>query len=126
ELAYETAAAMSHLGSAAVWLLVEALNDPDPNRRRSFVSALGEIGTNAQAAVPALIERLNDPDENVRVGAGHALGNIGVPGLYTLGEAIRNGHGATRDFALKELLLYYHAPYSHSMIPAVVEMGNDK
>jgi HEAT repeat protein len=120
---YEASAAMARIGKASVPFLIEALGNTDPNRRRSFVSALGQIGPDAEAAVPALIETLKDPDQTVRSYAAFALGSIGTPWVRSLTEVIANGDANGRATAAKELQLISRGPVQAAK--ALMEMAND-
>jgi HEAT repeat protein len=56
--------------------LIEALNDKEPDVRRSAAIGLGNYGEQAKEAIPALEKVLNDPDARVREAAGKALARI--------------------------------------------------
>ncbi len=56
--------------------LIEALQDEEPEVRRSAAFGLGTFGEQAKDAVPALQAALNDPASEVRKAAGVALGYI--------------------------------------------------
>ncbi len=60
---------------ALVPLLVELLNDPNPDVRQTAAMALGKIARPQAALV--LVEKLRDPDPVVRRDSAWALGNLG-------------------------------------------------
>jgi HEAT repeat protein len=85
---------------------VEALNDPDPQKRKKAVKALGAVGAADPAAIPALVRALKDSDPRVRAESALALLNVGpaakeaVPALE---EACRDRDATVRDYAGKAL-----------------------
>jgi HEAT repeat protein len=72
---HEVIEALVRFGSAMVDVLVEQLDDTDPQTRRATVVALGRIGD--QAAVPALLPLLELHDRDLLVAAASALARIG-------------------------------------------------
>ena len=86
--AHETAVdALGRIGAAAVPLLIETLEHPSWQRRRTAAMLLGRIGPDAGSAVPSLVKALEDPHESVRKSAARALGQIG-PKAATAVEAL--------------------------------------
>ncbi len=65
------------LGPAAIPPLVQALSDPEEERRTKAARALGCFGPQAAEAAPRLVELLRDPASNVRIQAAIALARIG-------------------------------------------------
>jgi HEAT repeat protein len=61
--------------STSAW--IKMLRDRNPEKRRSAVVALGNIGPQSVKVVPALIRALEDEDKGVRVQAIIALAEIG-------------------------------------------------
>jgi HEAT repeat protein len=64
------------IGRDAVPVLVELLNDHDPDVRLSAAGCLGNIGPDATVAVPALLSFLNDTNRIVRFAITVDLGRI--------------------------------------------------
>ncbi|MBD0335761.1 MAG: HEAT repeat domain-containing protein [Cyanobacteria bacterium Co-bin13] len=56
--------------------LIEALQSPNTDTRRTAAQKLGELGVTA--AVPHLLILLDDPDESVRIAGIEALGQVGA------------------------------------------------
>jgi HEAT repeat protein len=89
--------------------LVDALDDPNRDKRAHAANRLGEIG--AKEAIPALIARLRDDDFRVREDAARALGKLKAAGaVLGLLEAVRQSRpgpfGSGQNFfidALREI-----------------------
>ena len=65
-------------------------------------SALGELGTNAQAAVPALIKALDSPVEGLCINAASALGRVGPaarPAIPALEKLLAHPNGWVKRHA---------------------------
>jgi HEAT repeat protein len=62
--------------SAAMPVLVEALEDPSRRVRLAAVQALGRLGPAAGTALPSLVQHLTDGSEPMRKVAAEALGRI--------------------------------------------------
>ncbi|MFQ5471836.1 MAG: HEAT repeat domain-containing protein [Dehalococcoidia bacterium] len=71
----EGAKAAKKLGPAARQML-RGLEDESEGVRLAAVSALGRMGSDAEAAVPALEKLLRDPSRRVRLRTGRALAEI--------------------------------------------------
>src|SRR5262249_12404808 len=84
------AAALGHLGAAAVPALRDAMKDPDRDTRVLSVQALQVVG---REAVPALTNALNDADPMVLNMAVHSLLQIG----YNDEAAVRAVQTAAKD-----------------------------
>ncbi|MEO2049316.1 MAG: HEAT repeat domain-containing protein [Pirellulales bacterium] len=65
------------VGLEALPLLMEALNDGEPQVRSAVALALGTMGPSATSTVPKLIESLADDDGLVRASAAEAIGRFG-------------------------------------------------
>jgi HEAT repeat protein len=63
--------------AAALPGLIALLKDPEVERRKRAVFALGQTGAAASAALKPLIAALSDRDNDVRAGAAHVLEQIG-------------------------------------------------
>jgi HEAT repeat protein len=86
---------------------VEALDDPDPLKRKRAVKALGAVGTADAAAIPALKAALKDRDPRVRAEAALALLNVGPPAkeaLPALEEARQDRDAKVRAHAEKAVV----------------------
>ena len=87
-------------------VLIEKLQDEDPQVRGEAAVALGWIGPTAKEAVPALVKALQDENPQVRKDAAVALGWIGptateaVPGLIA---ALQDEMAAVRFTAARVL-----------------------
>lgn len=68
--------ALSHLGAAALPLLVQTLKDADPRLRRGAGEALEYMGSAAKPAVPDLLKIIQDPELSVQLQAALALAAI--------------------------------------------------
>ncbi len=82
EQLYDVAYALGNIGGkdgqAALPVLLQGLDDPDPAQRQQSSASLGGLGEYAADAVPKLGEVLNnDKDADVRRNAALALGRIG-------------------------------------------------
>jgi HEAT repeat protein len=85
---------------------VEALKDPDPQKRKKAVKALGAVGAADPAAIPALVKALKDPDPRVRAESALALLNVGPAAkeaIPALEEACRDRDATVRDYAGKAI-----------------------
>src|ERR1700745_855060 len=69
--------------TASEWL--EMLHqDPQPQRRRAALIALGILGPNVRGVVPGVGQALKDADVEVRRGAAQLLAQMGPDGNATL------------------------------------------
>ncbi len=66
--------ALAPHAKAAVPILIEALNDPEPRVRSVAVAALARIHSEPEAVVPALTNALGSDKQHVRLGAAELLG----------------------------------------------------
>ncbi|EKQ68458.1 HEAT repeat-containing protein [Leptolyngbyaceae cyanobacterium JSC-12] len=113
--------------------LLQALQHPDSEVRRSAAAALGKVGSGL--AIPGLLEALQDQDSEVRRSAAAALGNLGseaaIPGLL---QALQDQNWSVRESAaaalgkvgsaatitdLWQLHLRQPAPYLKNAIAAI-------
>ena len=93
-------AAAITLGSAAVPVLVGALDSPAPDLRSNAARALGQIGD--PQALEALIKLLNDPEWSVREAAAWGAARMQDPRLIEmLAAALKSPNIATRETAAK-------------------------
>ncbi len=79
---------LKKIGSTAIPVLIEALNDPDINIRKNAAFALGSMGAEAIEAVPALLAALKDADQSLRMDVAVALRHIGPTSTEVLEFAI--------------------------------------
>jgi HEAT repeat protein len=123
ELADAAEGALAHIGEPAVAMLVQALQDGNPHRRRRAANALGGIGVRAESAVPALNVALQDPA--VREAAARALVRIAPHSaekyLPVLGAGIddRDADAARRSVAALSQLRTPDA------VPALIQALDD-
>jgi hypothetical protein len=68
--------ALAALGQDAVTALVDALKDPQKERRAGAAYALGQMGFVGREAIPPLLGALKDSETAVKRSAAHALANI--------------------------------------------------
>ncbi len=87
--------------SAAVALLIGALDDPDPDVRACAVVALAE--RRSAAAVEPLVVRLSDPSAYVARLAADGLAQFGQPAAADLIAALETGDVAARAGAARAL-----------------------
>jgi HEAT repeat protein len=86
---------------------IQALNDPNPNVRKTAATKLGNVGPTDPAALPALQTALNDRDGTVRCEVILALVKFGpaakeaVPALAEMRQ--RDVDAKVRDYAAKAL-----------------------
>ncbi|HLO16172.1 MAG TPA: Npt1/Npt2 family nucleotide transporter, partial [Anaerolineales bacterium] len=81
--------------SAALLVILKALQDSKPQMRRLAADMLAKMGN--KLAIPDLVERLSDEDVRVRVAAINALADLGaqpalayiLPGLHDPAEIVR-------------------------------------
>ena len=120
------AQALSAIGSQAVPLLIETLNDEDWWVRAMTVDVLTKIGQSAGDAVPALIGRADDEHWWVRRNAIEALGTIQSCSSTTslLVEAVRDEDYRVRRNAA--LTLAKLGQPADEAIPGLVEMLEDE
>jgi HEAT repeat protein len=116
--------AIAHGGSVAklaVPALVENLDDPEADVRRSAAHALEQIGPAAHPAVPALVEMFAaDPESSARRGAGLALGRIDPATTRVVeqaGRSLRDADAGVRVSAA--VLLMASGRASASVRPAL-------
>jgi len=128
DVASDAAWALSEIGVAAedaTSTLIEALNNPSPNVRRSATSALSAIGT---SAVPSLTQTLEKEDGLLRIGSAYALYQIDesrlnvvmpilIEGLSDEAEEIRSQSAWT---------LSQIGATAKDAVPALVEVLTDK
>jgi HEAT repeat protein len=96
---------ISEIGTPAVDLLIDALEDQDSHIRSAAADALGEIRD--ERAILPLIESLGDPARDVRRYAASALGRIGNPeavsALVELLSDQDSGVGGSAQSALESI-----------------------
>ncbi len=91
---------------AAVPVLVQLLDDPDPEICRSAAGALGDIRLIPEVAVPALVEVLRHSNGETRFFAAWALGRYGanaVVAIPALQVALGDSQAYVRDSASNSL-----------------------
>jgi HEAT repeat protein len=82
--------ALRRIGTRAIPILVEALQNPDTAGRVLAARGLRDFGTKGAPAVRALIAALGDPEVDVRGAAMDALKEIGPPAVPGLTQALTN------------------------------------
>jgi len=82
--------ALGPIGKDAVPVLVELLNDQDPDVRLNAADCLGNIGPDAKAAVTALLPFLNDTSRDVRFASTVNLGRIHMDAALVVPILITN------------------------------------
>jgi HEAT repeat protein len=90
------AAALGHLGSAAVPALAAALRHDDRHVRRRAVWALARLGPAAESAVPDLAGALEDADARTAAGAAQALANLGPAAAGAASDLMHALHGSSQ------------------------------
>ena len=121
------AQALSAIGSQAIPMLVETLDDEHWWVRAMAVDVLAKIGQPVGDAVPALMKRANDEHWWVRRNAIEVLGTIGSCRLDTtslLAESLRDEDYRVRRNAA--LTLAKLGQPADEAIPALVEMLEDE
>lgn len=103
QVAFDAAAALSHIGEPAVPALLAAIHPADTNRTRSIIYALSQIGPDAKAAIPTLTTLRQASDSNVRAAAEYALGCIRDPLLRSLYKLTRDADPRRREDAVQSL-----------------------
>jgi HEAT repeat protein len=120
-------ASMASTGPAAVPMLIDALQSPDPNVRRAAAEALVKIGPTAKGAVPSLIELLDDHDS--WDAAAEALGRMGrearaaVPKLLAVFEAVQMP-GSPEEYVPIVHALGGIGPDARDALPAVLKLAD--
>ena len=92
---------LAELGARAVPVLVQTLEDSDPEVRYWAVAALELIGPAASAAAPMLAELVGSEAEreDTRVYAAHALGRVGARAVPSVLVMLRSDRAETRRHA---------------------------
>jgi hypothetical protein len=110
---------MGAQASGALSVLIDMLNDVDPNVREGAARTLGEFGPSAATSVPSLIGLVNDPDTSVKYAVITALGNIrdpqAVPVLLNLLQI--------DDDYLKQIAIEALGKMKEDAAPAVPELA---
>ena len=130
EFAPEAALALSFMGSAAVPVLRDALDEDDPVVRREALRSLGKLreraSTDPQIVIPELLEALQDPDLTVREVAATYLGIVRdnpakeVPGLI---GAVGDEEAPVRRAAAVALAAY--GAQAQPAVPALKKATKD-
>jgi len=91
--------AAGQVGSSALHILEQAMDNDDPDVRAEAVTAAGQVG------LPALniLERaMGDNSPDVRWQSVYEAGKIGLPALHILERAINDGAPSVRRAAIRE------------------------
>lgn len=72
---------LEKIGTKAIPLLIEILQNPHARGRSGAARALGRLGSEAKSALPALKQALNDQDRNIRFEAKFAIEKIEEHGI---------------------------------------------
>jgi HEAT repeat protein len=126
----EAALALSFMGSAAVPVLKEAVDDDDPAVRKEALRSLGKLRERAsidpQVVIPMLIAALDDGEAEVRVVAVTYLGIVrdnAAKEVPALTAALGDDDAAVRAAAATALGAYGHA--AESALPALRKAVKD-
>ncbi|WP_416676364.1 HEAT repeat domain-containing protein [Egbenema bharatensis] len=105
----------------AIRILIDALNDPSPEIRRSAAIALRNIGSGAEAAIPALARALQDPNTDVRRSAILALRSIdATPAINDIILALNDTDNIVRASAAEALRST--GAQAQNALPKMIEM----
>jgi HEAT repeat protein len=111
--------AIAGMGTSAVDLLLEALNDSEGTVRRYAVRLLGRIQD--RRAIQPLGAVLYDTHFEVGRAAAESLAGFGAPGLKVLAEALHHPEAGLRQHAIAGLTL----SGDQRIVPVILEMLND-
>ncbi len=73
----------------ALPILLDALNEGNPELKQQAATAIGNIGPEAATAVPQLLKALAAPDSELRRNAAYALGGIGEKAEGTIAALVK-------------------------------------
>ncbi len=121
---------LKKIGSPAVSILVEALDDADANVRKNAAFGLGSMGSDAVEAVPALLSTLKDSESGVRMDVAVALRNITPASPEIMAMAVKE---LTVDLQHEEAQVRQGAAFglgilgleAHSAIPDLITTLKD-
>jgi len=126
----EAALALSFMGSAAVPVLKDAVDDDNPTVRKEALRSLGKLRERAsidpQVVIPTLIDALNDSEGPVREVAVTYLGIVrDNPGkeVPALTNALGDDEAGVRAAAATALAAY--GPAAQSALPALRKAAKD-
>jgi vesicle coat complex subunit len=105
-------------------ILIECLDDADPEIRAKSALVLAGFGQEATAAVPRLENALNDPSDNVRMEAARALWKIDRRTNTVIG--VLREAANSQEFRWARIFLSEAAPNDPSVIPLIAELLQDK
>ena len=110
------------IGKPAVPVLIKALGDNNPIRKRSAAMILARFGPMAEEAVPALVGLLEDKDKEIVNAAKYALNEVVTPAAAPLlEEELKNPKPEVRS-AAKEALEAVEARHAGVMrLPFLIE-----
>lgn len=121
---------LKKIGSPAVSVLVEALNDSDVNVRKNAAFALGSMGSDGVEAVPTLLSTLKDSSSEVRMNVAVALRNITpaspavqAQAIEELTAALQHEEATVRQGAAFGLGIL--GPVAHAAIPDLITTLKD-
>ncbi len=93
--------ALTAFGAKAVPALVDGLKDAET--RQMALTALGEIGHDAEKALPALYKLFIDPKAGLQSQVAQTMGKIGSPAVAYLKKALDHKNNSIRQSALQGL-----------------------
>lgn len=111
------------LAPASIQPLVTSLSSTDPQVYALAVSALGEIGPQANAAIPIVQRRLADPDVNIRVQAAQVLSKLGADPSMFMATVIESLHDSDYTFLDDKLeILLRHKAQAAEGVAVLTQM----
>ncbi|MFO0964679.1 MAG: HEAT repeat domain-containing protein [Gemmataceae bacterium] len=110
---------LGRMGEDGVNLLMDGLEDKEPQVRWTAAQALQNLRGAAKPALPALVKHLGDDNQNVRVNCVFALTNMGNEGVDALLKAVPDlKHEDARVNAMQNLI---YGPHRAKVVPLVLE-----
>ena len=110
---------LERIGTHAVELLCEHLDDPDHDLRKFIIDILGSIGS--CSCLTQLVSALEDPDPNVRVAAAENLGKIGDPQALPQLLKVLGGGDLWLKFAVLDALSLIGTPVPLEVLAPLVQ-----
>jgi len=120
---YHAALSLGKIGGRALPVLLDALNQPNLERRRSAAEALGESGIPGEKAMAPLMKCLDDENDIVRHAALESLGKRGPELLPQLVTMLKSGDVKERVSAARVLGSF--RPVRNIAQPPLLEMASD-
>ena len=126
ETGLAAARALSHVGAAAVPVLIHALTNSTARVKQTVELGLDAAGEHALALVPVLVHNLKDADSLVRAHAAIALGRINqdpAMAVPALAESLRDPDEEVRLFAAEALGEF--GPRAAAALPTLLQVSHD-